>query len=131
MVWRRAGPEEAAEPSHPSNCQHLSRQKSPVLLHVPALPLHLGPLSPPPPPSICRHTHPCSTVAEHCNFSTAAVFACHKSDTPLALLSLPPSIHPSIHSRCIHLPGCCFQENIDRFPSASDTIPGLPAAPTV
>ena len=45
------------------------------------------------------HTHPCSTVAEHCNFSTAAVFACHKSDTPLALLpSLPPSIRPSIRA---------------------------------
>lgn len=36
VVCRKAGPEKSAEPSHPSNCQHLTRQKSPSL-SVPAL----------------------------------------------------------------------------------------------
>lgn len=82
---------------------------------TPSLPFHLCPVLPTT-PALCTqiyadtniNTHPCGTVAEHCNFSTAAVFACRKSDTPLALLSLPllSWLLPSIHTLCVHLSIC-------------------------
>ncbi len=105
MVWKKTGPEEAAAPSHPSDCQHPTRRTSPcrpvfspLSLSISALYHPLSPLSPHKHTDLCihthKHTHPCGTVAEHCNFSMAAVFASHKSDTPLALLSLPPFLYP-------------------------------------
>lgn len=56
VVCRKVGPEESAEPSHPSNCQHLTRQKSQSLPVCPCP--HLPPLLPCPalPPALLTDT---------------------------------------------------------------------------